>query len=479
MPFKIKLKTLVFSILLAFSGAAAFAQNAMSLEDCINFAQTNHPDIKIAQLKINDAEWQIKENTATGLPQVSAGISYTGFIQRGGLPSGAVSFGGGGAPPPDDLLNAFEANGLEDFFPWLGSAFAGDPDAKLFFSPVHTLGGELKASQLVFSNSYRLAKKAARFYRDLVAMQMNATRQTVRNQVTDAYLPALLISENVKVLDKNIGNLQKLFSETKEVNKAGFAEQLDVDRLEFSISNLKNERENLVRQQEIVVNALKLMMGMAISENISLTDNLDALLSKNADADLTAALNPMNRAEYQALLKSRELQALQVDIYQKPWMPNVAAFAQYSPQMQGGFGDKNSDGHNKWYFIPSAVGGVSITSTLFDSGISKAKKQRAMIAVQTLEEQKRLLENVFSLELENARKQYLSASERAKSQQKNLELARRIYETTQTKFKAGLGSSFEMTTAEQGLYQAEQTLMSARFEMLTARTAMRKALGGF
>lgn len=470
------LKTLVFSTLLSFAGGLA-AQNQMTLEDCIAYAQANHPELKIAQLKISDAEWQIKENTATGLPQVTVGISYTGFIQRGGLPSSALSFGGGGAPPPQSLIDGFENAGIDGFFDWFGGLFASDPDSKLYFAPVHSVAGELKASQLLFSNSYRLAKKAARYYRDYVAMSLNTTRRTVRNQVIDAYLPALLIADNVKILDKNIGNLEKLIGETREVNKAGFAEQLDVDRLELSISTLKSERENLVRQQEIVVNALKLMMGMAIAENIQPSDNLDALLTKYADADLTTELNPMTRPEYTTLLKARELQNLQIEIYNKPWMPNVVGFAQYQPQAQGGFGDKNSDTHKDWYFIPSAVGGISITANLFDSGVSKAKKQRAVVALQTLDEQKRMLENAFQLELANARKQYMNADARVKNQQRNLDLARKIYDTTQTKFKAGLASSFELVSAESALYQAEQTLMSARHELLTARTAIRKALG--
>ena len=158
-------------------------------------------------------------------------------------------------------------------------------------------------------------------------------------------------------------------------------------------------------------------------------------------------------------------------------MPTVAAFAQYQPGYQGGYGSSDSDNFNNWYFIPSAIAGVSVSLPIWDGGGTNARKQRAMITLQGVEIQKQMLENAMSLELDAARKQYQSAAERSVSRQKNLELAQRIYDTTQTKYKAGVGSSFEVTQAEQGLYAAQQALMSARFDLLNARLAIKKALG--
>ncbi len=462
-----------------FSGTV-MAQNAMSLNDCINYGLTNHPNVKVAELAITEANWRIKENTATGLPQVSAGLGYTGFLQRGGLPSSALSFGpSGDSQPvfPPIVGEQFTDKQVEALGAFIGTAFASDPDAKIFFSPVHTLAGDLSANQLIFSNSYRLAKRAASQYRDLVNLQLDVVKSTLRNQIVDAYLPALMIDDNLQTLDKNATNLEKLLTETRAVNKAGFVEQLDVDRLELALVTLRSERENLARQREIVVDALKFTMGMPVSEKVALADNTDRLMAQYADADLTSAINYMNRPEYLNLLKGRELSQLQVQLNEKTWLPNVVGFLQWQGNAQGGFGTKGTDSFKDWYFIPSTVGGIKLTSTLWDSGVNKAKRQRAIIALQTIDEQKKLLENAFALELEVARKQYMSAQDRAANQQKNLDLAQKIYNTTQTKYKAGIGSSFEVVQAEQGVYAAQQNVMNARFDVLKARVAIRKALG--
>jgi outer membrane protein len=473
------LRSITICLLIALAWATAQAQQPYSLEDCVQYALNNHPDIKVAQLSIKDAEAQINESKAGGLPQVSAGLSYSGFIQRGGIPSSALSFGGGGGGEiPQVVFDNFTADQVGALGAFLGAAFATDPDAKIFFSPVHSVTGTVTANQLIFSNSYRIARRAATQYRDYVQDQMVVTRHNLRNRVIDAYLPALLLADNVATLDKNITNLEKLLTDTRAIQQAGFAEQLDVDRLELSVSTLRSERDNLLRQREVVINALKMTMGMPIGDPLAPSDNVEQLLTQYASADLTTALNYMNRPEYVNLLKGRELAALQLELYQKPWMPTVAGFLQWQGGYQGGFGTRGEAGFNNWYFIPSTVGGLSVSTTLWDSGISKARKQRAEVAVMKIEEQKKMVENAFQLELDAARKQYINAEARVANAQKNQNLAQRIYDTAQTKYRSGIGSSLEITQAEQGLYSAQQNLMTARYDLLAARVAIRKALGG-
>lgn len=435
---RILLLTLLFLGGLSIRG---HAQQPMSLNDAIQYALANSQEIKVAQLQVSDADWQIKENTATALPQFTGSIAYQYFIQRPGIPASALGFPGAG-------------------------------DEKIAFSALHNLNPTLQYNQLFFSNSYRVAKKAAQYYRSYMDQKLVATKRSVYNKVVEAYLPALLISDNLATLDKNITNLDKLLSDTRAINQAGFAEQLDVDRLDLSLSSIRSERTNLVRQREIVVNALKFTMGMPVGQELVLADDVEKLMTIYTEADMGSQVNLMDRPEYVELLKSRELSALQIELNSKPWMPSLAGFLQYQPAFQGGFGNDS-----KWFFIPSAVAGVSINVNIWDGGVTKARRERAMIGVQMLDAQKQLLENAIALEVETARKQYVSAQERVTSQQRSQDLAQRIYNTTQTKYTSGIGSSFEVTTAEQELYKAQQNVMQARFDLLTARVSIRKALG--
>jgi outer membrane protein len=77
----------------------------------------------------------------------------------------------------------------------------------------------------------------------------------------------------------------------------------------------------------------------------------------------------------------------------------------------------------------------------------------------------------------NARIAYTTAQKRLESQQKNLALAERIYNTTQTKYKNGVGSSLETSTAEQQLYQSQFNVRSAQYDLIVAQKALQTALG--
>lgn len=414
----------------------AYAQQPVkNLTDCIQYAYENSPELKIAQLKVSDAEWQVKENKAYGYPQLTGGLGYQYFIKVPAVPASALGFGTG--------------------------------DARIAFQLRNNISGDVGVNQLLFSNDYLLGLRAAKIYRELAEEQLSTTRRTVRNQVIDAYLPALIITESVNILDKNIGNIQTLLRETAATQEAGFSEQLDVDRLQLSISTLQSQRSNLLRQRETVINALKFTMGYPVADPLEVTDSVDRLLAEYGVGDTTQQLSLTNRPEYRQVLKARELQTLDIERYTRPWMPVVSGFV----NAQGSY-----QGNDELFWVPSSLAGVSANVNLWDGGITKAKRERSRVALAEVEQQQVQLENALALEVENARKTYISAIEDVRNRQENLRLAEKIYNTTQIKYKAGVGSSFELVSTEQQLFDAQRLLLDAQYQLLSAWTDFKQAL---
>jgi outer membrane protein TolC len=58
-----------------------------------------------------------------------------------------------------------------------------------------------------------------------------------------------------------------------------------------------------------------------------------------------------------------------------------------------------------------------------------------------------------------------------------LALAERILETTRIKYREGVGSSLEMTQAEQELYRTQANRLNALYDLVLAKAALDKALG--
>lgn len=427
----------IFLLLFLLAAFGLKAQQTLTLSEAIDYAIANHPEVRLAQLNLRDAEWRIKENKATALPQVNLGINYSYFLQQPAVP--AEAFG-----------------------------FPGEEGQKLTFALRNNLAGKVSVNQLLFNNSYLVGIKAAKVYREYVNLHLNAVKENLRQKVRDAYLPALLITESVTVLDSNIINQENLVNETRAIYKAGFVEQLDVDRLELIASTLRTQRESLLRQREILVNLLKFTIQMPVEDQIILKDDMEILLDQYADINAEEELDLNKRPEYVSLLKARELNEIQVELYEKDWLPTISAFASYDPSFQG---------NEKLYWIPSAIAGLAVTMPIYDGGLSKAKQERAIIAAMQVDEQKNMMVRGFELEVENARTQYKSALMEVEDAERNLALAGKIHNTSLIKFQNGIGSSFEVTQAQADFYQAQAELVRQRFELLQAIVAFNKSLG--
>lgn len=446
------------AIFIFFSTVVLQAQQParMTLEEAIQYAQTKSLAVKNAELNVNDADWLIKENKASGLPQIKAGVNLQRFLI---LPKSVL---------PESFAYAFipidSVTGLPVREPT-------KEDRTLTFGLKNNFTGSVEASQLIFSGSYTVAQRASKAYRELSTEQLEVQKQTLRYQVTEAYLPALLIQESLQTIDRNIANLEKLFNETKAMRTAGFVEQLDVDRLELSISNLRTERENLARQREIVINAFKFVISYPQDQPLELADNIQQLLADANEDDLVGAINFSARREHVLANMGIKLNELNIDLNRASGLPTVAAFGSFQESLTG------DNVFKEGFFIPTSIIGLSASVSIFDGNSRKSKIQRAIIATEIARNQKTDLERVITLQVQNARIAYQNAASRIESQRSNIALAERIYNTTQVKYKEGVGSSLEINMAEQSLYQAQQNMTQALYDLLVAKKALDKALG--
>jgi len=169
--------------------------------------------------------------------------------------------------------------------------------------------------------------------------------------------------------------------------------------------------------------------------------------------------------------QSQILQDLNVSYIKSTYYPNLVTFAQYQQTGQSGkiFQD------NLWTDL--GVVGLSVNVPLYSGGAKKAKLQRAKLDLEKSNNQMRSLERAIWMEVGNARVAYKNAVQRVTDQQKNLDLAQKIYNTTQIKYKEGVGSSLEITQAEQALFQSQQNVIQAKYELLLSKVDLDKALG--
>jgi outer membrane protein len=438
-------------------------QKTFSIQEAVKYAQDNSISVLQTQYDLARSKQQVREYKAIGLPKASISSEYNYNIN---LPTQLL---------PDFLTPAVVGT-LEAFqlVPQGTGANipTGDPQP-VRFGTNHNFKAGLNINTLVFDGSYFVGLKAAKGLVDMTTKQGDLSLQDVKHNVIKSYLTVLIAEENQKTLGKNVDNLEKLLAETKAYKENGMIEQLDVDRLELSLSNLKSEAEMVARQVELSYNVLKFQMNYPFYDEIELKDSLTAIMVEPSNADLNGAFSLDNRIELQILKQSEYLNELNVKRYKMGYAPSVSAFFVHQYQIQrNNLFDKDEAG-----FFPITIAGASLNIPLFDGFDKDAKIKMAEIDRKKIELQIRQFSLVTTLEVENARTAYKNAKQRLDNQRKNLELAERILNTTKIKYREGVGSSVEITNAEQELYRTQANYMNALYDLAIANADLDKALG--
>ena len=448
---------------LTFTGfAGAQSAQPFSLEDAISYALANHPEIRLEELNIADADKQVKEYIATGVPKLQATGGYQYFFD---IPTQIL---------PDFLTPTvynilIDENLVPDQMIDLG------PGLPAQFGTKNVVQGGIELSALIFDGSFIVGLQAQKMYKELARRQLNVKSHELRNRITQAYLAVLVAERNIELLDKNLNNLDHLLTETKATYEAGFAEKLDVDRLQLSLDQLRTDRENIARLLDVSYNLLKFQMGYPLDAPIELSEDFDALTGREwADEMIDGEeIKPELRPEMAVIELGEKLNEMNIKRIKASYLPTLTGFASHSQTLQrNDLFDKND---NPWF--PNTVAGVNLSVPIFDGLDRSAKMQRARISLDKVRLEKDQFVRAVTLEVRNARVKMQNAYETVNARRRSLELAEEIYRVTQVKFREGVGSSLELTQAEADLYESQRQYIQALYELVIARAELDYALG--
>ncbi len=452
----------LFTWALAAVAVFTFAQSStvlsLSLNEALAQAKINNQTLANAQLDIAYAETQVNEIKAQGLPQIngSAGFTHNLEIATQVLPDFispsvyGVLFEEGLIPSKDFAIGTFPAQ----------------------FGVPYSMQAGVGINQLLFDGTFFLGLKAASEFVNVSRLSASKSEVDVKEAVTKAYYMALISDQNIGQLNKSLENIKRLKDETQAMYTAGFAEKLDVDRLVLSVSNLAININQLQNQVKLAKQLLLNSIGLDVNQQVVLTSTLPEEV--NALDDLAASFNPENRIEIKLIDQQQALNELNLKRYKVGYLPSVFGNFNYGGNTFAGDGNFGDLG-NEWFPISSY--GVSLNVPIFDGFYKKAKSDQVKIDIQKTENTKKQAVLGMNLQVSQAKTNYMNALKTIELQKKSRVLAERIYTTTAIKFKEGIGSSFEMITAESDLTRARTNYLNALYELNVAKIDLNKALG--
>ncbi|MBW8686493.1 TolC family protein [Chitinophaga rhizophila] len=339
------------------------------------------------------------------------------------------------------------------------------------FGLKHNAVGEVTLKQVLFDPSVLVALQARQTLEQLSAKTVQKSEIDVKVNVYKAYYNVLSARRGLEILGNNITNLNKLLGETRETYKNGLVEKLDVDRLVVQLTNLRTEETKLRNIAEVGIAALKYQMGMPIQQPIQLTDTLSLDEIKSALA--SEQFDYSQRIEYQLLQTQKRANEFDLKRYKLQKLPTLSLFG------TGGV-SRASDVFNyfsneTWYGYVSY--GVNLSFTIFSGYQRRRKEDQAFLQLKktevSLEDAKLGIDMEQAQSTSNLRNNILTLE----AQEGNMKLAEEVYNTTQIKYREGVGSSLEMSTAENELLTAQNNYFTALYNAAVSKVDYLKAYG--
>jgi outer membrane protein len=435
------LQSITVLTLIGFACKTIAQTQQLSLVQAQEYALKNAFQVKNAQHDKTSADLTSDELLGIGLPQLNGSIQYQNFIN---LPTSVI---------PGDFFGA------------------PGQDVKVQFGVPHQMTAGLSASQLLFDGTWLVGLQASKAYAELQRKNIQKSEIDIRAKTAEAYSTALTTQANLTVLRDMLTTMQKLLNDTEAMQREGFSEQQDVDQLMLSVNELMIQIGYTEQYVSITKDLLKFTIGIPLITEIELTDTWESLTA-NAGED-ALSFNPSTTIDVQLAENGLLMQQLNVKSKKAALMPNLAAF--YNVQTQG-LRDEFDYFDTSLPWFPIQLWGIQLNVPILSGGSKSKTIKKTEVEVKRMTDMVSMTKEAVQLEYNTATTELSFSKKRMTQAKANLELAKSILKTEETKYREGLSNSFNITQRNQQLINAQSGYINAAIAFMNAQTKLNKVL---
>jgi len=430
----------------------------LTVKEAVDLAYKNVVELKNAELDYRIQKAKNSEITGQALPQISGNVQANRYIK---LPT--ILF-----PQSDEgVYGVLKREGLLS-----ASATAPAPTLVPFsLQQPWNIGLGATVSQLLFQPDVFVGLQARRTALDYSRAMVDQTRESIKDSAYKRYYAILVAQKQLFFLDESVKRLEKLSSDVNEIFKNGFAERLDVDKVQVQLNNLRTTRNVVENAVTLSYAAMKFALGLSQKDSVQLVDTLTTDVLK--DGILDESFRYEDRPEYRTLQAAKDLQKLDVKRYQLGYIPTVALSGNYSVN---GMGQKFFTDNSTYWYRSSFIG-VNINVPIFSGFQRKYKVEQSKLTLEKVSNSVERLKQGIDLEQVINKESLKNALLNLDAQEQNLELAQKVYNSTKIKFENGIGSSQEVLQADTEYQNAQANYFNALYNATVARISYLYSLG--
>ena len=426
---------IVFLILVILIMNITAQAQSLSLEQCIDTALLYNRNIKLSQQDVNISTERNRETRGSLLPKLTGIADYRYYTDL-----------------PYQIMPA--------------EAFGGPAGTykEVQFGVPQSLNANLQLFMPLFNSTAISAVKSTRIAIELSEIQKTKTDEDVVLEVSNAYYNAQILLTQVTFLDSNIINTTKLVKTTTLLYQQQIAKGTDVDRLKLQIEQITTQRSTVISQYQQVLNALKFLMGLPISDSIEVLKTEKSIVNANFQSQITSDILiidkkiEFNNSELSGLRNSR--------------LPSLNA---YGVSGTTGFG---TTGSNSFFnFHPIGYVGAQLSVPLFNGRVTQHKIAGKKIEIEKSNIQKELVTEKSKLDLKNAEMQYSLAIRNISVVSSQTDLAKKIYDNTVLQNQQGVAGITDLLLADNSLREAQQYYLASLINLHRAELEYKRVTG--
>lgn len=454
---------LIAVLLLALPPLKAQQRYELTVKEAVELAFKNLADLKNARLDYQIQQAQNREITGQALPQLTGNVGGNHYMQLPGIlfPDGTTSA----------IYQVLKQEGVRD---QNGNPITNVPPPtvrQVSFQQPWNLAAGITLQQLLFQPDVFVGLQARKTALALSQSQLEQIEERVRDSAYKKYYAILIAEKQLQFMNESIKRLEKLYYDDSILFKNGFAERLDLDKVQVQLTNLQTTRNIVESSVKLAYGALKFSLGLSQKDTVVLKETLS--IDKIKENILDENFNYSDRADIRALENARKLQQLDLKRNKLGYIPTVAAQVNYSVN---GLGERFfTDKSTAW--IRSSFIGVNVSVPIFDGFQRKYKIQQSRLKVEKVDNSIAFVKQAIDLEQFATREVLKNSLLNLDAQQRNMQLAEKVYNTTRIKFQEGLGSSFEVLQADNDYQLAQSNYFNALYNAIVARISYQKSLG--
>jgi outer membrane protein len=456
-------KVVLAAFILLFAGTLQAQQRyELTVKEAVELAFKNVVELKNAQIDYKLQEAKNHEIEGSALPQVSgtAGAQY--YMK---LP--VFLF-------PDATSTAVYSILKDEGVSGAAGPITKVPDPKMqqvSFQQPWNLGVGATLTQLLFQPDVFVGLKARQTALDYSNSMIDQSKDRIRDSAYKRYYAILIAEKQLHFIDESVKRLEKLYHDDSIMYKNGFAEKLDMEKVQVQLTNLKTVQNTVRSGVSLSYAALKFALGLSQKDTVLLKDDLT--VSNIRENILFDDFKYEDRPEIRTLNQVKRLQELDKKRYQMGKYPTVALAGNYSINAMG---QKFFTNDNTLWFKSSYIG-LNVNVPIFDGLQRRYKVQQSQLNIEKAENILTNAKQGIDFEQVATKESLQNALLNLDIQERNIALAEKVYGTTKLKFEQGLGSSFEVLQADSDYQTAQSNYFTALYNAVVAKTSYLKSMG--